>query len=284
MKSRPASAKILPQRKAPPVKSESDRQGARDFFAKQGALSPELVQKGFSLLPLTRALMPDILAREGYGPAKSDPRDSGGLTRFGVAQNYNAEGLAMVGKKSVADLTPGEAALIFQEKYLKKTGLDKLKSYPLAAFLYDTAINPGPSFMPSAVRRALGIAPNAKPLGDAEAALLNRLSPQEQEALMRRLNSEKVSYRTSQIQKNPKLDVFRKGWMDRYDDALKRSQEDLRAGLVIPRDETSPPPAMAAAEPIPESVPAQAPSLEQEQALRLATQAEPPPDTSRSPA
>lgn len=234
------------------MKPDTDIQKAKEFFDKNSELSPELLKKGHALLPLTKHLMGEILAREGYGEATAVPHDTGGLTKYGVAQNYNAEGLALVGKKSVGDLTPADAALIFQEQYLKKTGLHQLKNRGLASFLYDTAINPGPSFMPASVRRALGIQPSAKPISPQEAEMLNKMPTPQQDQLLQKLNADKINYREAQQRALPEKSKFMKGWMDRYDDTLQRSRRDLQADIT-PEAGTSPVQEVASTEPRPES-------------------------------
>jgi lysozyme family protein len=84
----------------------------------------------------TDDIITGILIREG--PATNDPNDRGGRTAFGISEAANPEAWAD-GK-----VTEAEARAIYERKYVKIPGFDKIKDRQLRTQLIDFGVNSGP--------------------------------------------------------------------------------------------------------------------------------------------
>lgn len=89
-----------------------------------------------TLIPETRfeRAVEKTLASEGL--LSDHPRDSGGLTKYGIAQRHHPE-------VNVLTLTLEQAKAIYKAKYWDMLQCDRLRSARIAEELFDTAVNCG---------------------------------------------------------------------------------------------------------------------------------------------
>ncbi|HVA81517.1 MAG TPA: glycosyl hydrolase 108 family protein [Candidatus Binataceae bacterium] len=126
-----------------------------------------------------------VLADEGGIERVSG--DPGGLTRFGIsAREYPT--------LDIAHLTRADAIAIYHRDYWRRYGLDALPG-PIAAKVFDLAVNMGPAHAIGCVQRALRAAGHRitedDVLGPETAAAAQRAEPL---ALMAALRSEAAGY------------------------------------------------------------------------------------------
>lgn len=126
------------------------------------------------------------------GGKVDNPNDPGGRTNKGVTQRVydlwrERQGLA---KRDVFEIEDAEAHAIYERDYWKAAACDTL-AWPLSLVQFDTAVNCGCS-------RAL------RWLMDSGQSVATYLG-------LRRAHYDRI------IAKNPKLAVFRKGWLNRMD-------------------------------------------------------------------
>src|SRR3972149_8182863 len=89
---------------------------------------------------------------EHEGGLVDDPRDSGGLTKFGVSQRAYPD-------LDIRSLTKEQAAELYRRDYWLKCGCDKLPS-AVAVILFDAAINQGPAAAVRLLQKSLGVRPD----------------------------------------------------------------------------------------------------------------------------
>lgn len=155
------------------------------------------------------------------------PSDPGGATNFGIslrfleAQGLDIDGDGKVDEKDVRALTPQTAATIYQEHFWARPGLDRLPLL-VAIAVYDAGVNLG-------VMRAVKHLQECSCALDREPlAIDGKLGPRtvaRVEALCAdmtgqlkfctKLMDRRAAYYNAIADKNPSLDVFRKGWMRR---------------------------------------------------------------------
>ena len=88
-----------------------------------------------------------VLGIEGH--PTNDPRDPGGLTRWGIAQNKHPE-------IDVANLTLDGAKQFYQNAIWTPMKLDFLPT-PLNVFVFDSAVNQGNAGATKVLQKALGV-------------------------------------------------------------------------------------------------------------------------------
>lgn len=134
---------------------------------------------------------------EVEGAQTDDPLDPGGLTRFGIAQNYNPD-------VDVAGLTVEKAKAIYRQRYWDAAKCGAFP-YPLNFALFDAAVNQG---VRSAVRQ-MQLALRVHPDGIVGPDTLDAAS----RAIPYELLDEFQSYRAVQYADgNPR---YRRGWFRR---------------------------------------------------------------------
>lgn len=126
-----------------------------------------------------------IIKREGG--YINHPSDPGGETKYGISKRaYPTE--------DIKNMTVERAKFIYKRDYMDKASTPDM-SFGQKAFVTDTAINMG-----------VGVA--KKMFGDSNGDI-------EQLFALRKARYDKI------IQANPKLEVFRKGWMNRLTELRK---------------------------------------------------------------
>lgn len=168
------------------------------------------------------------------GGVSDHPADGGGLTAYGASAEFVAdlarkpsgrEFLRSIGvsplpvcRATILALTPAQVRAMFEREFWLKPGLDNLPG-PIAALIYDAAVNCGLARGIKLAQQGANIASNANLAQDGI------LGPQSRAALARptaRLvraiaNCRRDFYR-SLVRKKPSQKVFLRGWLNRVAD------------------------------------------------------------------
>jgi lysozyme family protein len=100
-----------------------------------------------------------LLVREGGGKVTNDPRDAGGLTRWG----WTAKTAAAFGfDRTVDTMTHDEAIALYQQRFWIAPRFDQLYAIDgeLAVYLLDTGVTSGPATGIQFLQRALNVLNN----------------------------------------------------------------------------------------------------------------------------
>lgn len=112
------------------------------------------------------------LAREGGAKITEDPKDKGGLTKYGISQRSYP-------LLNIRALTEEQARKIYKTDFWDKVRGDELKSQPAAEALFDTAVNMGATTAIRLAQYSLGIQPADGILGPLSLAELNAVPDHE---------------------------------------------------------------------------------------------------------
>ena len=148
-------------------------------------------------------IIDEIIQREG--PPSNDPLDNGGRTAWGISERGNPEAWKN------GPPTYAEARVIYESKYVKGPGFDKIDDLPLRNQLIDFGVTSGPALAILKLQSILEVDPDGK------------LGPKTLAALLLwdgdRLNNALVAARVSMIgrivTKNPSQLKFLRGWLIR---------------------------------------------------------------------
>lgn len=137
------------------------------------------------------------------------PSDPGGETNYGISEKSFPD-------VDLKNLTKEKAKEIYKKNFWDKCNIDSIISYCIAAKVLDVCVLCGTITGIKIVQRALlacdwrvkwdGI------LGTNTAHAINSVS---EAACLAAIKSEVSAYLRSLIKENPKLNVFKKGWMKR---------------------------------------------------------------------
>jgi hypothetical protein len=116
----------------------------------------------------------------------NDSNDPGGETKWGISKRAYPD-------LDIKTLTPERAAEIYANDYWDKAGCNNL-SYPLCACVFDTAVNLG-------VTRAVGF------LNDTSDPIV--------------YCGRRVEYYLGLVKKNPRMQRYLRGWLNRVNDLKK---------------------------------------------------------------
>lgn len=119
----------------------------------------------------------------------NDPSDPGGETKWGISKRAYPD-------LDIKGLTPEQAAGIYAADYWDAAGCDSL-DYPLCACVFDTAVNRG-------VKAATG--------------LLGAVAPENDPLAYCNL---RIEMYLALIKKNPALQKYMRGWLNRVNDLKK---------------------------------------------------------------
>ena len=154
--------------------------------------------------------IPILLEEEGG--LVDNPKDPGGLTKYGISQRSYP-------KIDIRALTPESAAAIYARDFWPTCGADRLP-WPLCLFVFDHAVNAGPIAAIKCLQRALRVADDGEigpeTLGAVERANLR--------SLCRQFNVERCRYYTRLRQ----FSAFGVGWIGRV------ASVALKAGWTSP--------------------------------------------------
>ena len=93
--------------------------------------------------------LPIILRHEGGATITDDPRDPGGLTKFGISQRAFPD-------LDIRSLTEADAAAIYRREYWDRVKCDSLPAH-LRLPVFDMAVNMGVSRAITLLQRACGV-------------------------------------------------------------------------------------------------------------------------------
>jgi lysozyme family protein len=144
----------------------------------------------------------EVLKWEGGDTITEDPRDPGGLTKYGISQRAFPS-------LNIRELTYNEAMLIYKEKYWQRVRGDELPE-GLDLCVFDMAVNQGVSAAVKALQRAVGASPDGV-LGQGTLKSVKAVKPSE--AIIRFMQMRAAAYLAT-----PNLDKYGKGWMNRLVD------------------------------------------------------------------
>ena len=112
-----------------------------------------------------------ILKLEGGPKITNDPRDPGGLTRFGISLRSFPE----LGPEGIVNLTREKAAEIYREHYWDKIHGDNLP-IDIAICVFDCAVNQGPGTAVKLLQEAVG-APIDGRMGRVTIQAISKVNP-----------------------------------------------------------------------------------------------------------
>lgn len=140
---------------------------------------------------------------EVEGIESDDPDDRGGLTRFGIAQNYNPD-------VDVARLTRDQAELRYLTNYFYPASCEDF-SRPLAIAVFDASVNHGPVTAKKLLQSALRVSVDGL-VGPATIAAIE--ASNQPQLLIDFLSHRALSYHEIAAA-SPSQTKFIRGWMRR---------------------------------------------------------------------
>ncbi len=144
-----------------------------------------------------------ILAREG--PPTNDPLDKGGSTAYGISQRANPEAWKN------GPPTEAQARAIYEARYFKGPGFDKVEDGRLQAQLTDFGVNSGPAVAVRKLQEILGV-PGDGILGPDT---LNVVNHEDARGLNNKLAVARVLMLARIVANNPLQVKFLVGWLAR---------------------------------------------------------------------
>lgn len=148
----------------------------------------------------------DIIEREGGSTVTNDPADKGGRTQYGVSEKSNPE--AWTDGKVTAE----EARAIFETKYIKGPGFDKVQDIRLREQLADWGVNSGPYVAIQGLQRVVGAEIDGV-LGPETLGLVNGAPDASQ--VGNRVVAERVKMFGRIVKRDPSQLKWLNGWLDR---------------------------------------------------------------------
>jgi lysozyme family protein len=141
--------------------------------------------------------LPIILKHEGGATVTDDPRDPGGLTKYGISQRAFPT-------LDIRDLTEADAAAIYRRDYWDRAKCDSLPSH-LRLVMFDMAVNMGVGKAVLLLQKACGVAQDGV-IGPNTIRAAERLPD-----ALARVSAERVLAYSGMRG----FDVFGRGWLRR---------------------------------------------------------------------
>lgn len=141
--------------------------------------------------------IPILLEEEGG--LSDNPKDPGGLTKYGISQRAYPS-------VDIRALTPATAAAIYARDYWPACGADKLP-WPLCLFVFDHAVNAGSVTAIKCLQRAARVGSD----GELGTLTLGAVAAADLRLLCRQFNVERCRYYT----RLAGFPTFGLGWMGR---------------------------------------------------------------------
>ncbi len=145
------------------------------------------------------------LLREGGAKITEDPKDKGGLTKFGISQRSYP-------KVDIRALTKGQAKAIYKADYWDKIRGDDIKSQMIAENIFDTAVNMGSKTAARLVQESLQI---AKPDGIIGPKSLEAINGQSEREFLSAFTLGKIGRYVEICVKDKTQERFLLGWIRR---------------------------------------------------------------------
>lgn len=144
-----------------------------------------------------------ILQHEGGSKITENPKDPGGLTKYGIsARSY--PGL------NIRELTLAEASSIYYHDYWAKLRIDNITDELLKLHIFDMAVNAGIKPSIKLLQGILGVTMDGVIGLNTEAKI-----GQFEGDLVEEYKKERIQYYNNLVSKNAKLKTFLKGWINR---------------------------------------------------------------------
>ncbi len=143
------------------------------------------------------------------GDISDDPKDSGGLTKFGISQKAHPE-------LDIRSLTLAEAKEIYRKDYWNACKCNELPA-PLAIILFDSAVNQGTKIAIRSLQKALDVNVDGI-VGPQTIAAAHRVS-------LGPVVTEFIARRAYQYALHPSVPMFGLGWYRRLAACHQLSQE-----------------------------------------------------------
>ena len=151
-------------------------------------------------------MIDDVLRREGG--YVNHPKDRGGPTKYGITQaNLDAW---LASQASVRRIHEDTARLIYRRNYYLAPKIDQLPP-ALQPFLFDCAVNHGPSRAVKFLQRACEAKPDGR-IGPATLAQVDKYAP---EGLIRAMIDLRRNFYLNIVRNDPSQKVFLRGWLNR---------------------------------------------------------------------
>ena len=145
----------------------------------------------------------------------NDPLDTGGLTKYGIAQNKNPG-------VDVENLTWQDALRIYETEYWDKCGAEFLPP-AIALAHFDCAVNLGVSQAGKILQRAVGAEPDGA-VGPKTLALALDKDPLN---LLHSILAGRRAFYYKLVERKPAQGRFLQGWLNRVDKVEKTAKERL---------------------------------------------------------
>lgn len=144
--------------------------------------------------------------------------DTGGLTKYGIAQNANLE-------VDVQNLTLVQAMDVYYNKYWLAGRCDKLINPAVTIFQFDMTVNHGLSRAAKILQQACGVVADGV-LGPKSLAAANAADPAK---LIKEMSAIREARYHAIVKANATQAKFLKGWLRRNDEVTKYALEKLNA-------------------------------------------------------
>lgn len=155
------------------------------------------------------------------GGYSNDPDDRGGETNYGITHFDvdRAYRKGVISHNNTANLTVDEAKSIYRDFYWDVSKLDLIQNKHIAAEMFDTSVNMGPTQMGKIVQRALeylgeNLAVDGV-VGPITRSLINKWCNYDPKSLFIVMNCEQYAIYKIIIENNPSQLKFARGWLKR---------------------------------------------------------------------
>lgn len=146
-----------------------------------------------------------VLIREGGSKETHDPSDRGGRTRYGISERNHPDAWAD------DQVTEEEARAIYETKYVRSPGFDKVSDPRLQALLIDFGVNSGPALAISKLQEILRV----KVDGILGPKTLAAIQAEEPRRLANQLSLARIKMIGRIVKRDPSQLRFINGWLDR---------------------------------------------------------------------
>jgi type VI secretion system secreted protein VgrG len=167
----------------------------------------------------------------------NNPADSGGVTNFGIAYNYNKDKFSS--PDDVKNMTQDQAVAFYKKYYWQPIQGDAITDQGVAQVLFNWACHHGVNGAIHDMQKVLNTSFGQKlqvdgVLGNLSLSAINSVAPQ---ALIKAYVFFNQDYLKNMIAQDPSQQVFEAGWDNRYKNlltiALNASKTVAQAGLSV---------------------------------------------------
>jgi lysozyme family protein len=151
----------------------------------------------------------DIIRIEGG--LTHDPQDRGGLTKYGISQREYPD-------LDILRLTPEQAIVLYRKDYWDKLQLSTLDNQQVANLIFLLAVNIGIFEAITITQDAVNHCStylNVKIDGNCGVHTIDALNHSNTQWLIDAIRIREVQYYLSIVNRNPKQEVFFRGWINR---------------------------------------------------------------------